>query len=172
MARRERRDGAAIMEKRKNFAAGRWAMLGLLGAGAVGIAIHQQANRRKSRRTRLDAARDAAHREENVPETDSHYVEAAGGRLQTQPEPVGGAATAPEAVSKMNDDAPFRERTLPKDGRRTPHREQNEPRIVDQHQMEPDAIAAGGNIGELEGDKQSFGEVPTIMDQNESTPAL
>ena len=110
----------------------------------------------------------------DTPETGSHYVEAAGGAIRTQPEPTAEkTGAAPEAGSKMTDAAPFRERDFTDAARRqTPHQEKDETRIVDQHQMEPDAIAAGGDIGELEGDKQSFGEVPTIIDQNEATPSF
>ena len=149
------------------------------------------------RKTPLDDAIEQAAAQRGAAAATSHYVEAIGGaELKTQPEPVAKSAnstsrsgaenansapepgaldatTAPEAGSKMRDAAPFREREFNDAPRHhTPHREQNESRIVDQHQMEPDAIAAGGDIGELEGDKQSFGEVPTIMDQNETTPVF
>ena len=112
-------------------------------------------------------------------------MEAAGGAGRTQPESAGEttpaapepaadkAPAAPEAGSKMVDAAPFRERDFTD---AAPEKKsgdsKSESRIVDQHQLEPDAIAAGGDIGELEGDKQSFGEVPTIMDQNEVTPVF
>lgn len=185
MFRREGRSGLGTIEKRKSFAAGRWAMLGLLGAGAVTLAA-QQSRRRKPLKTPLDYAIEQAEAERNAAANSPHYVEAVGGAgLQTQPEPLAqkinttsdpvaqSANSAPEEGSKMADAAPLREHEFNNAPRqRKPHREQNETRIVDQHQMEPDAIAAGGDIGELEGDKQSFGEVPTIMDQNETTPAF
>ena len=159
-------------------------MLGLLGAGAVTLAM-RQTRQRPPRKTRLDSILEGTAMTTDAPETASHYVEAAGGAGRTQPEPAAektpvalepaaeSSQAAPEAGSKMTDAAPFRERDFTDaapekkagDGKR-------EPAKVDQHQLEPDAIAAGGDIGELEGDKQSFGEVPTIMDQDESTPAF
>ena len=167
-----RSGGGEMTAKRKPFAAGRWAMLGLLGAGAATLAA-QQSRRRISRKTRLDSVLEGAGGALNAPETPAHYVEAPGGAGRTQTEPAEDARAAPEAGSKMADAAPTRERDFgaaPQN--KPPHRKKSEPQIVDQHQMEPDAIAAGGDIGELEGDKQSFGEVPTIIDQNKSAPAL
>ncbi len=41
---------------------------------------------------------------------------------------------------------------------------------VNQDQMAPEEIVEGGLPGEVEGDRQNFGEVPTIMDQDEATP--
>jgi hypothetical protein len=41
---------------------------------------------------------------------------------------------------------------------------------VDQGEMDPEQIFAGGLPGEVEGDTQPVGEVPTIMDQDEATP--
>ena len=68
MFRREQR-GSRVIEKRKGFAAGHWAMLGLLGAGAVTIAIQQQTRRRPPRKTRLDAALEGANMTTDTPET-------------------------------------------------------------------------------------------------------
>jgi hypothetical protein len=40
----------------------------------------------------------------------------------------------------------------------------------DEDQSDPETLYGGGEIGEVEGDTQKFGEVPAIMDQEEATP--
>lgn len=40
----------------------------------------------------------------------------------------------------------------------------------DQDQRDPETLYGGGEIGEVEGDTQKFGEAPAIMDQEEATP--
>src|SRR5262245_61209945 len=41
--------------------------------------------------------------------------------------------------------------------------------IVDQGAADPETLVAGGEPGTVPGDRQAFGEVPTIMDQDEAT---
>ncbi|HZP83565.1 MAG TPA: hypothetical protein VFB21_18110 [Chthonomonadaceae bacterium] len=133
-------------EAAKRSAIYSWLALSALGAALVGAA----AWRRKGARPQ---EQEAARTEESAtakmpPMTPAPTAESA---------PDFGAQTEPRRPKS-------RARKTAAAAKRTETAQQ------DQEQSDPETLYGGGEIGEVAGDTQRFGEVSAIMDQEEATP--